>query len=343
MRNTLIGLYFFCSTAVYAAPGLAPTVFDYRRIEYRQTQESTGTILEYANIASHNTGGSEVFDQSFSNSTGVAAQNSFMPIGETNTGPVFLHGTGSAAAISSLGLINRTLSSYEGTFHPTETFNGTLSGTIDMYIYVAAPVAPNVTVSLHEGDTFTTPIWSHESSSWEGHVTEDFSYSGTFEAGQQYALKIAANATGYAWESSPGGDLYSEDQWGSWEFTFALDVPFVDIDVLPGDEANKVYPNKAGKLPVAVLSSAEFDATQVDPATLKFGAGEATIDGAVSVINLDGQLGDDITAKFAVQESAIFCNDTEVTLTGTTYAGDHFAGIDAIDAAECETGGCHAY
>jgi hypothetical protein len=341
MRNTVLGLCFFCSTAVYAAPGLAPTVFDYRRIEYRQTQEFTGTILEYANIASFNTGGNEVFDQTFSNTTGVAAQNSFMPIAETNTGPVFLHGTGSASANSSLGLINTTTSIYEGTFHPTETFNATLSGTIDMYIYIAAPVSPNVTVSLHEGDTFSTPIWSHESSSWEGHVTEDFSYSGTFVAGQQYALRIAANGSGYAYNDSQGSN--SEDQWGSWEFTFELDVLVVEIDVLPGDAANKIYPNKGGKFPVAVLSGATFDATQVDPSTVKFGLGEAVPANPPIISNVDGFHGDDTTLKFLTEDTGIFCNDTEVTLSGETYTGEAFTGTDVIDASDCVDGGCHPY
>ena len=34
----------------------------------------------------------------------------------------------------------------------------------------------------------------------------------------------------------------------------------VDIDVLPGDEANVVYPNKGGKLPIAILSVQAQDA-----------------------------------------------------------------------------------
>jgi hypothetical protein len=117
----------------------------------------------------------------------------------------------------------------------------------------------------------------------------------------------------------------------------------VVIDVLPDDSTNVVYPNQTGKLPVAVLSSADFDAVQVDPATLKFGMGEATQTDAVVIADVDGQFGDDTIAKFKVQESGIFCADTEVTLTGETYAGEQFTGTGSIDASECKTGGCHAY
>jgi subtilisin family serine protease len=117
----------------------------------------------------------------------------------------------------------------------------------------------------------------------------------------------------------------------------------VDIDVLPGDAANVVYPNKNGKLPVAVLGSAEFDATQVDPATLSFGPAGAGIAEAVSISNVDGLHGDDTVARFNVEETGIACNDTEVGLSGETYSGQLIVGTDTIDATQCEAGGCHAY
>ena len=59
---------------------------------------------------------------------------------------------------------------------------------------------------------------------------------------------------------------------------------------------------------------------------------------------IGGQLhGDDTVARFQVAESGIQCNDTEVGLTGETYAGELFTGSDTIDATQCEEGGCHAY
>jgi hypothetical protein len=86
-----------------------------------------------------------------------------------------------------------------------------------------------------------------------------------------------------------------------------------------------------------------FDATQVDPATLRFGVREATSVDAPVIANVDGLYGADTTVKFQVAQSGILCNDTEVSLAGETYAGEQFVGADVIDATACEAGGCHAY
>jgi subtilisin family serine protease len=120
-----------------------------------------------------------------------------------------------------------------------------------------------------------------------------------------------------------------------------LPEQIVDIDVRPGDPANQISPNKAGDVPVAVLSSAAFDAAQVDPATLRFGAGQATPIDAPDIADVDGQFGADSTNTYAVAESGIACDDIEVTLTGETYNNQVFSGTDAIDASDCNSGGCH--
>lgn len=117
----------------------------------------------------------------------------------------------------------------------------------------------------------------------------------------------------------------------------------IEIDVLPDDDANKIYPNKGGKFPVAILSDATFDATQVDPATVRFGLGEAVPADLPIISDVDGLYGDDSTLSFWTEETGIFCNDTEVRLIGETYAGDAIQGSDAIDASDCESGGCHPY
>jgi hypothetical protein len=117
----------------------------------------------------------------------------------------------------------------------------------------------------------------------------------------------------------------------------------VTVDVLPGDAANQVYPNEAGKLPVAILSSADFDATQISAQNLRFGPAGALPAEPLEFSDIDGLHGLDTTAQFDVPEAGILCNDTEAELSGLTYSGDAFAGSDMIDATQCEDGGCHAY
>ncbi len=56
-----------------------------------------------------------------------------------------------------------------------------------------------------------------------------------------------------------------------------------------------------------------------------------------------GLHGSDLTVHFNVQDTGIFCNDTEVSLTGETGPGEVFISTDTIDATQCVTGGCHTY
>jgi hypothetical protein len=117
----------------------------------------------------------------------------------------------------------------------------------------------------------------------------------------------------------------------------------VGVDVLPGDSANEIFPNKGGQLPVAILGSNAFDATQVDPVTLKFGIGEAEPIAPPVISDVDGISGLETTVIFSVEEIGIACNDTAVSLSGATYAGEDFIGMDTIDATQCQSGGCHVY
>ena len=95
---------------------------------------------------------------------------------------------------------------------------------------------------------------------------------------------------------------------------------------------------------MAVLSSANFDATEVKPWTLRFGLGEvAPVDGSTRIYDIDGQHGDDTLVRFRVDQAGIFCDDTEVSLTGETNAGQVFVGTDMIDASDCSDGSCHVY
>ena len=53
--------------------------------------------------------------------------------------------------------------------------------------------------------------------------------------------------------------------------TAAADPVRVSIDVKPGDSATTIQPDREGMLPVAILSTESFDATTVNPATVRFG------------------------------------------------------------------------
>ena len=110
----------------------------------------------------------------------------------------------------------------------------------------------------------------------------------------------------------------------------------VVIDIKPGSDPNPVNPRSKEVIPVAVLGSTVFDATQIDYSTVKFGPDEALSvhDGHVEDVNDDGY--PDMVLHFNTQETGIVCGDTEATLTGATFGGIQFTGTDAVKTVGCK-------
>jgi hypothetical protein len=89
-------------------------------------------------------------------------------------------------------------------------------------------------------------------------------------------------------------------------------------------------------IPVAVLGSVNFDATQVDFSTTRYGPRKASPihDGHVEDVNNDGIL--DMAFHFDTKDTGITCDDFRVTLSGETFSGDAFTGTESIKTAGCE-------
>jgi hypothetical protein len=89
------------------------------------------------------------------------------------------------------------------------------------------------------------------------------------------------------------------------------------------------------KIKVAILSDSEFDAMQVDSSTVELGpSGALPTIGELKDVDTDG----DIDLELQFKAPGISCGDTEVSLTGQTYAGALFAGTDRIETVgkECD-------
>jgi len=110
----------------------------------------------------------------------------------------------------------------------------------------------------------------------------------------------------------------------------------VDIDIKPGSAPNSINPRNKGVIPVAVLGSADFDATQVDPSTVQFGAANAPAvrDGLVADINDDGF--PDMLFRFRTQATGIQCGSTSASLSGMTFNGQSFEGSDSVRTVGCK-------
>lgn len=110
----------------------------------------------------------------------------------------------------------------------------------------------------------------------------------------------------------------------------------VTIDIKPGGDPNSINPRDQGRIPVAILSTADFDATTVDAGTVRFGATgtEATArHSAVEDVNGDGK--PDMIFQFETQATGIKCGDAQAFLTGFTIGGQAIAGSDSIQTVGC--------
>jgi hypothetical protein len=111
----------------------------------------------------------------------------------------------------------------------------------------------------------------------------------------------------------------------------------VALDIKPGTVPNPINPKSHGVIPVAILTTSTFDATTVDPMSVRFGprgAKEAHNKGHIEDVNRDGE--PDLVLHFKIQATGITCGDTSASLTGETRDGDPIQGSDAITTVGCK-------
>jgi YVTN family beta-propeller protein len=101
----------------------------------------------------------------------------------------------------------------------------------------------------------------------------------------------------------------------------------VEIDIKPGSDPNSINLKSKGVVPVAILTTPEFDASTVDPTTVKF-ADASPIKWAIRDVDNDGDM--DMLLHFNTQELNLDANSTEGTLSGMTSDGTPFSGTDSV-------------
>lgn len=112
----------------------------------------------------------------------------------------------------------------------------------------------------------------------------------------------------------------------------------VDIDIKPGSDPNSINLNGKGVISVAVFTTDEFDATTVDPATVRFGpldevsAGNgATVDHqGAHLEDVDNDGDRDFVGHFRTQDTGFTSGDDVGWLVGETTGGTSIAGRDAV-------------
>lgn len=109
----------------------------------------------------------------------------------------------------------------------------------------------------------------------------------------------------------------------------------VDIDIKPGSDPNCFNNNGQGVIPVAILSSVDFDATQIDPLSVSLDGQAVRIVGKkgnvqshAEDVNTDGLA--DLVLQIADEDGTYTEGDAIAILTGETIDGTAIQGTDAI-------------
>ncbi len=190
-----------------------------------------------------------------------------------------------------------------------------------------------------------------------------FSNAIPIEAGKQYAIvvdypehttgvgNVPGNWRGRTENPYPDGSAQTSNDLSDWlpvggaaqlegDLHFQTYVEtlkqIVEIDIKPGNEQNNVNICAQGVLPVAILSSESFDATEeVDPATIGLaGASVKTVGKDERPLtqnrdaNKDGIT--DLVVKILIEELHLEGGDTEAELTGRTFEGKPIEGTGAV-------------
>jgi hypothetical protein len=117
-------------------------------------------------------------------------------------------------------------------------------------------------------------------------------------------------------------------------------TPFlVPLDIKPGSDSNPINPSGRGILPVAILGSETFDATDVDVTTLALGPDAAApahdltkpglFEDHLRDVNDDGFT--DLVSHYRTQETGISRDDAEACITGDLLDSTPFEGCNTVE------------
>ena len=130
--------------------------------------------------------------------------------------------------------------------------------------------------------------------------------------------------------------------------TATLGIVAVEIDIDVWSTTNEIQPASSNLITVGIKTTRvgagdpfDFDATQIDPGSLKFGPNDASNQTQPFLQDFDGDSDIDAVFGFTMLETGIACGDTEAYLLGETYTGESFTGTDSIQTSDCESTGCH--
>jgi len=107
----------------------------------------------------------------------------------------------------------------------------------------------------------------------------------------------------------------------------------VNIEVKPGSNQTVINVAAKGMIPVAILSSNTFNATKVNPLTVRFGAtGTEALPRHWTLQDVNGDGLPDLVLQFSTRNTGLQAGDNQATLMGMTTDGIPFRGFAIIQS-----------
>lgn len=201
-----------------------------------------------------------------------------------------------------------------------------------------ADQAIRVTGVTYTGDT---ELWS--TGNIDVNLSAQLSYSGITD-GSGIEVVFTVNSTEYHATTVAGGTASTTANLPPGIYTVETKVKVCDgceftdtdglvigqlvaIDIKPGSYPNSINLKSKGVVPVAVLTTPDFDASTVDPATVVF-ADASPVRWAIEDVDGDGDM--DMLFHFNTQQLNLTLSSTEATLTGNTTDGTPIKGTDSV-------------
>lgn len=109
----------------------------------------------------------------------------------------------------------------------------------------------------------------------------------------------------------------------------------VQIDIKPGSDPNPINQGSNGLIPVAILTTDDFDASTVDPGTVTLNGADVTVRGKSEKLmarleDVDGDGDEDLMLQVETDSWANLGESGDITLYGTTYDGQAIKGTDYV-------------
>lgn len=219
-----------------------------------------------------------------------------------------------------------------------QEFVPTMPTLIGVELYLYASVNANgdtkITINIYPGsiaeppivtESYQIPSNSPRPAAW---TYFEFTNPVSLFPGNTYVLEAQSDTSYHMWYSTgntysdgnmiKNGEILTSQDWSFRTYgassTKAPSIG-VDIDIKPGSDPNSINLRSKGVIPVALLTTPEFDATTVDPASVMF-AGAMPVKWSTKDVDSDGDL--DIVFHFKTRELDLDSSSTEAILTGDT-------------------------